>query len=128
MRCERTNRNGGPTPHSGLPCYHALRTKSADDVLDSIHALGGRAEAYEADLTNPAVIPQIFDWVETVFGPVDVLVNNASHYDDSDTVFTTSVEHSIGPLMSIWAQRYCSSPNSYTAINVAMASRAGSSI
>jgi len=75
-----------------LPFYHAMRTKSADDVTRSIHALGGRAEAYEADLNDPAVIPQIFDWVETVFGPVDVLVNNASHYDDSDTVFTTSAE------------------------------------
>jgi 3-oxoacyl-[acyl-carrier protein] reductase len=75
-----------------LSFYHALRTKSADDVIRSIRDLGGRAEAYEADLNDPAVIPQIFDWVETVFGSVDVLVNNASHYDDSDTVFTTSVE------------------------------------
>jgi len=75
-----------------LSFYHVMRTKSADDVIRSIRDLGGRAEAYEADLNDPAVIPQIFDWVETVFGPVDVLVNNASHYDDSDTVFTTSVE------------------------------------
>lgn len=75
-----------------LPFYHALRTKSAHEVTSSIHALGGRAEAYEADLNDPAVIPQIFDWAQTVFGSVDVLVNNASHYDDSDTVFTTSVE------------------------------------
>jgi len=75
-----------------LSFYHAMRAKSADDVTRSIHALGGRAEAYEADLNEPAVIPQIFDWAETVFGPVDVLVNNASHYDDSDTIFTTSVE------------------------------------
>ncbi len=75
-----------------LSFYHAMRTKSADDVIRSIRDLGGRAEAYEADLNDPAVIPQIFDWVETVFGSVDVLVNNASHYDDSDTVFTTSVE------------------------------------
>jgi 3-oxoacyl-[acyl-carrier protein] reductase len=75
-----------------LSFYHAMRTKSADDVTASIRALGGRTEAYEADLTDPVVIPQIFDWVETVFGPVDVLVNNAAQYDDSDTVFTTSVE------------------------------------
>ncbi len=75
-----------------LSFYHAMRTKSADNVIRSIRDLGGHAEAYEADLNDPAVIPQIFDWVETVFGSVDVLVNNASHYDDSDTVFTTSVE------------------------------------
>jgi 3-oxoacyl-[acyl-carrier protein] reductase len=76
----------------GLPFYHAMRTKSADDVTQSIRALGGRAEAYEADLTDPAVIPHVFDWVETVLGPVDVLVNNAAHYEDADTVFTTTAE------------------------------------
>jgi 3-oxoacyl-[acyl-carrier protein] reductase len=76
----------------GLPLYHAMRTSAADEVTRAIQALGGRADAYEADLTDPAVIPQLFDWMETVFGPVDVLVNNAAHYDDGDTIFTTSVE------------------------------------
>jgi 3-oxoacyl-[acyl-carrier protein] reductase len=73
-----------------LAFYHAKRATSADEVIQSIHASGGRAEAYEADLTDPNVIPQLFDWVEAVFGPVDVLVNNAAHYEDPDTIFTTS--------------------------------------
>jgi len=74
----------------GLPFYHAMRTKTADEVVQSIRAAGGRAEAYEADLTDAELIPQLFDRVETSFGPVDVLVNNAAHYEDPDTIFTVS--------------------------------------
>jgi 3-oxoacyl-[acyl-carrier protein] reductase len=76
----------------GLPYYHAMRMKSADELTQSISAMGGQAVARESNLTDPMVISQIFDWVETVFGPIDVLVNNAAHYDDPDTIFTTSVE------------------------------------
>jgi len=74
----------------GLPLYHALRTRTADDVVQSICSAGGRAKAREADLTDPDIIPQLFDWVEASFGPVDILVNNAAHYEDPDTIFTVS--------------------------------------
>ena len=55
-----------------------------------IHAENGKAEACEIDLVEPSNIPKLFDWAETVFGPVDILVNNAAHYEKSDTIFTTS--------------------------------------
>lgn len=71
-----------------LAYYHALRMQPADDLLQSIHSEGGRADACEADLNNLSSISELFDWVETVFGPVDILVNNAAHYDKSDTIFT----------------------------------------
>jgi 3-oxoacyl-[acyl-carrier protein] reductase len=74
----------------GLPLYHALRTRTADEVVQSIRASGGRAEAREADLTDPDGVPRLFDWAEASFGPVDVLVNNAAHYEDPDTIFTVS--------------------------------------
>ena len=74
----------------GLAYYHALRMKPADDLLGSIRSEGGRAESCEADLTDPSNIPHLFNWVEAVFGPVDILVNNAAHYDKSDTIFTAS--------------------------------------
>ena len=56
--------------HSRLP---------ADDVLKAIHDRGGRAAAREVDLSDPKIIPQLFDWVEAALGPVEALVNNAAH-------------------------------------------------
>jgi 3-oxoacyl-[acyl-carrier protein] reductase len=54
------------------------RASSADDVVDEIRSLAGRAEAVEADLRNPAVVSMLFDTAHRTFGPVDILVNNAS--------------------------------------------------
>ncbi len=74
----------------GLPFYHALRTKTADEAIQSIRTAGGRAESREADLSDPGMVPQLFDWVEASLGPVDILVNNAAHYEEPDTIFTVS--------------------------------------
>ena len=74
--------NQANTP--GMPFYHAMRTKSADEVVQAIREHGGQAEAWEVDLADPATIPQLFDRVEDAFGPVDVLINNAAHWE-SDT-------------------------------------------
>ncbi len=63
-----------------LDQYDTMRAKSADEVVQAIRALGGRAEAVEADL---ATIPLLFDGTEALFGPVDVLVNNADHCEQS---------------------------------------------
>jgi len=65
----------------GRAFYLAQQTLSADGVLQSIRERGGQAEAWEADLADPAVIPQLFDRAEAAFGPVDVLINNAAHCD-----------------------------------------------
>jgi len=78
------------TGQAGLPLYHAMRTHAADEVVQSILAAGGQALAREVDLRDPAAIPGLFDWAETSFGPVDVLVNNAAHYEDPDTIFTVT--------------------------------------
>lgn len=40
--------------------------------------LNGRAAAIEADLADPAVLRRLFDRAEAAFGPVEILVNNAS--------------------------------------------------
>jgi 3-oxoacyl-[acyl-carrier protein] reductase len=63
----------------GEAFYYQLQTLSADAVVQAIRAPGGRAEAWEADLADPAAIPELFDRAEQAFGPVEVLVNNAAH-------------------------------------------------
>ena len=66
-----------PAP-PGRSLYDARRAQAADQMVDAIRTLGGRVEALEADLADPATIPQMFDRIEAVFGSVDVLVNNAA--------------------------------------------------
>lgn len=60
----------------GALLYTAMQQQPADDVVQSIQQRGGSAAALEADLADPANIPLLFDRCETVFDPVDILVNN----------------------------------------------------
>lgn len=62
-----------------LNLYDTRRSQGADAVVRSIREQGGRVEAVEADLSDPATIPMLFDRAEAAFGPVDILVNNADH-------------------------------------------------
>lgn len=68
-----------PDPVPGQPpAYAEHRSQTADDVVARIASAGGRAVAVETDLRDPAAPEQLFDAAEKAFGPVDVLVNNAS--------------------------------------------------
>lgn len=58
--------------------YRVNRAKGADEVLAAIQAAGGRAAAMEADLSDAATAPALFDFAEAQFGPVDILVHNAT--------------------------------------------------
>jgi 3-oxoacyl-[acyl-carrier protein] reductase len=69
------------TDPPGEAFYRAQNAKAADEVVNAIRARGGRIEAWEADLSDPSVIPQLFDRAEKAFGPVDILINNAAHCD-----------------------------------------------
>jgi 3-oxoacyl-[acyl-carrier protein] reductase len=66
-------------PDPATPAAYAdHRGRDAGAVVDEIRARGGQAEAVEADLADAAVIPLLFDSAEASFGPVEILVNNAS--------------------------------------------------
>ncbi|HEX4813117.1 MAG TPA: SDR family oxidoreductase [Nonomuraea sp.] len=68
-----------PLRHPAYPdAYDRLRAAGADDVLRRVRDSGGAAEAVEADLADPAVPAMLFDRAERAFGPVEILVNNAS--------------------------------------------------
>lgn len=66
-------------PDEGLtPAYRAGRRRSGDEVARAIEDAGGQAVAVEADLRDPDAAEQLLDAAGTAFGPVDVLVNNAT--------------------------------------------------
>jgi 3-oxoacyl-[acyl-carrier protein] reductase len=63
---------------SGEEFYAVQSTANPDTVLQTIRERGGRAEAWEANLSDATIIPQLFERVERAFGPVEILVNNAA--------------------------------------------------
>jgi 3-oxoacyl-[acyl-carrier protein] reductase len=64
---------------AGVPqAYRHHRGQHADAVVDAIRAVGGQAVAVEADLSDDAAPAALFDAAEQQFGPVDILVNNAT--------------------------------------------------
>jgi len=74
----------GAAEHAGDPAYppqyDLTRSRNADAVVSAIRAAGGRADAMEADLADPAVPAAVFDRAEASVGPVEILVNNASSW------------------------------------------------
>jgi 3-oxoacyl-[acyl-carrier protein] reductase len=79
----------------GMELYALKRTATADEVVREIRDQGGRVEAWEVDLAETTAISSLFDRVDESFGRVDVLVNNAAHWE-SDT-FIPGALHSITP-------------------------------
>jgi 3-oxoacyl-[acyl-carrier protein] reductase len=55
--------------------YYRQQTKSADEVLGEIHALGAQAYASEVDFSDASLIPLLFDQAEGLLGPDEVMVN-----------------------------------------------------
>jgi 3-oxoacyl-[acyl-carrier protein] reductase len=80
-----------PEAGRAYTALHMVKGKAAaDELVDEIVNAGGKAAAVEGDLAQAAVIPGLFEAVEVVLGPVDVLVNNAAHCEDPDTLLTTT--------------------------------------
>jgi 3-oxoacyl-[acyl-carrier protein] reductase len=95
----------------GEAYYRAQNSKTADEVVNVIHENGGRIQAFEADLSDAAVITRLFDEAEKVFGPVDILVNNAAHCEadtflPSDRLGADSRAVDDFPLTTITAEKH----------------------
>jgi 3-oxoacyl-[acyl-carrier protein] reductase len=56
---------------------YAGNAASAAAIVARIEAAGGRAVAAKADISDATAVARMFDTVETAFGGVDVLINNA---------------------------------------------------
>lgn len=96
----------------GEAFYYTQRAKTPDEVLDAIHQMGGQAEAWEADLSDPDNILRLFDQAEAAFGQVDILVNNAAHWE-ADT-FLPSAKDLVNKAVEAWT----SAPGRITALSV----------
>ncbi|MEQ8676385.1 MAG: SDR family oxidoreductase [Aggregatilineales bacterium] len=70
----------------GMAMYSHGRAQDAHTVVKDIRDIGEIAEMWEADLSEISVIAALFDRVEAVFGQVDVVVNNAAHWEPSTFV------------------------------------------
>jgi 3-oxoacyl-[acyl-carrier protein] reductase len=80
----------------GIPdTYRHNRAADARNVAGAIRADGGQAEAMEADLRDPATPALLFDAAEHAFGPVEILINNATGWR-ADTFAAEGATHSPG--------------------------------
>jgi 3-oxoacyl-[acyl-carrier protein] reductase len=75
--------------------YQRQRMTDGDEVAARINGAGGTAVATEADLLDDATPARLFDLAEAQFGPVDILVNNATGWASGDS-FTAGVDDAAG--------------------------------
>jgi 3-oxoacyl-[acyl-carrier protein] reductase len=68
----------------GRAYYCRMISQTADEVVNKIKDLGGECFAWEADLSHPDNIPNMFDLAERELGRVGIIVNNAA-FDNPDT-------------------------------------------
>jgi 3-oxoacyl-[acyl-carrier protein] reductase len=89
--------------------YRDHRAQDAAAVVGRIRDGGGKAAAVEADLSDPATPGKLFDAAEEQFGPVDILVNNATGWlaDTFATVTTDRLGRSIQPVTAAtWTRQF----------------------
>jgi 3-oxoacyl-[acyl-carrier protein] reductase len=94
----------------GVPqAYRVHRGQDADAVVDRVRTGGGQALAVEADLSDPAAPAALFEAAQQAFGPVDVLVNNATGWVQ-DTFASTGADRlgrSLQPVTAAtWRQQF----------------------
>src|SRR5215831_11566303 len=94
----------------GTPqAYRNHRAHDAGPVVAQIQADGGRALAVEADLADPAAPAMLFDTAEERFGPVDILVNNATGWlaDTFAPAIADRLGRSLQPVTAAtWGQQF----------------------
>ncbi|MEY4256162.1 MAG: hypothetical protein RLZZ141_1389, partial [Pseudomonadota bacterium] len=62
--------------------HHRGGADEAQEVVQSLQALGRRAKAFSADLANEAEVQALVPTVTAALGPVTLLINNASLFED----------------------------------------------
>ena len=71
---------------------------SLETTVDGIRARGGQAHAVTANIADPAECARLLDETRKIYGPVDVLVNNAAL-----TYFVPIKDYVVGKWLASWA-------------------------
>ncbi len=69
--------------------HYGSSTKAAALTVAAIHDLGGKAEAFQADLRDTARIDGLIEEAAGRFGPLDILVNSAAIYTPAEFTDTS---------------------------------------
>ena len=70
----------------GTPeAYNANRMRDGDEIVATIRAAGGAAVGIECDLLETGAAAMLVDLAEATFGPVDILINNATGWTAGDS-------------------------------------------
>lgn len=84
-----TMANPEPAPGETFTPLHIHKgRKHAEELVNELRANGAHAISIAGDLSVPETIPALFDRIEAQLGRVDILVNNAAHCEEPDTIFT----------------------------------------
>jgi NAD(P)-dependent dehydrogenase (short-subunit alcohol dehydrogenase family) len=62
--------------------HHHHSADDAEEVCGEIEAMGGHAHALAADLADADALPALIDEARAAIGPLSLLVNNASLFED----------------------------------------------
>jgi 3-oxoacyl-[acyl-carrier protein] reductase len=91
------------------PEYRVNRARDAAAVIARIEQEGGTAVAVEADLSDPATPALLFNTAEERFGPVDILVNNATGWlaDTFAAAATDRIGRALQPVTAeTWTRQF----------------------
>lgn len=73
---------------------YGTSTSEPDELANELRAQGVRVQSIEADISQPDVATHLFDQIESMLGPVSVLVNNAAYSmkDDFESITAGSLD------------------------------------
>ena len=72
----------------------ARRSEKVEDLIKDLGVSKGKAYAYKCDVSDPESVKEAFKWIESKFGVVNILINNAGIIrntkilDDTEESFT----------------------------------------
>jgi 3-oxoacyl-[acyl-carrier protein] reductase len=88
------------------PRYREARSRDGSGVVDAIRREGGRAEAFEIDLTDETAPAKLLEQAERALGPVEILVLNATGWQCADS-FSAGHDDRVGrPLHPVTTEAF----------------------